>query len=237
MATVKRPKIGVYGPKTRDLQKRLSYESVSLTWKTCFVYRYLGPRTEASPSIYDIQDKVLFETPDRAYDTTPVELNVWHEMMQEKTMDFSQFGLISPLGNEYIFRFHSLSFEEDGLGRYMIPGDIFEVPFFEQDGKKAFFEVTDVDRKAEFEKFYVVVTAVPMDDKRETAEIADKNINSSIMDDLRDGFDAEVEEQNNISGVDVGDYIVDDGDDEPEPYDPRAPEIGDFLDNPDKKIF
>src|SRR5690606_1909291 len=109
---------------------------------------------------------------------------------------------ISPMGNEFIFRFHSLSFEADGLGRYMVVGDVFEVPFLEQDGKKAYFEVTDVDRKSEFEKFYVVVTAVTLDDKRETAEIPNKNINSTIMSDIATDFDAEVDAENSISGVD-----------------------------------
>ena len=235
--TFKQPKIGVYGPNTRALQKRLSYEKVSLTWKTCNVYRYLGIRqSDSQPSINDIQDVVLMENRDRAYDTTPVELNVWYEDFPENEMDYSQFGILAMQGNKHVFKFHTMSFEGgegEGLGRYMVEGDVLEIPFLTQDGTKSYWEVTDVDRKQEFEKFYVVVTATPITDRQETSEIPDIDSVDNVMQDIRrqqnDNWDEEVPH----GGV-SGDANVED-DQSNDEYDPRSG--GDFLDDPDKSVF
>lgn len=234
--SLKQPKIGVYGPKTRALQQSLSYEHVSLTWKTCNVYKYLGPRTETTPNTGDIQDAIFMETRDRAYDPAPVEINVWYEPFPEQQMDFAKFGVINPLGDEQTFKFHVNSFDATGLGRYIITGDVLEVPFLLQDGHKSYWEVTDVDRKTEFENFYIVVTAVTMDDKTETAEIPDKYEQDSIFQNIKAQADALADQQVPNEGITEGDVEVTDPT-TVEPYDPIPEGDRDFLEDPNAEVF
>ena len=113
-------KIGVYGSKTRTLQRRISFEAFGLTFKTAFVYRYLGSRANAAPDIDDIQTKVFFEVPDRAYSDVPIEIPVGMEPLPETKTDFSRFGLINPLQDETRFRFHIDDFQP--LTRELIVG-------------------------------------------------------------------------------------------------------------------
>lgn len=229
------PKIGVYSEQTREMQKRLSFERISLTWKTAFVWKYLGNATNDNPNIDDIQNIVFLETPDRAYERYPVQIPIHYEPLPEEAMDLSQFGIISPSSNQMTFRVHIGSFEDDALGRYLIEGDVLEVPFLEQDGQTAYFEVNDVDKKSEFEKFFVIVRADIMNDKRETSQIDDKNTNapqiSSIMDELEERQKEDVDQ----GGLDSSEY---DNVDAPaqEEYDPRNPNQGSFLDDPDAEF-
>lgn len=233
MALLKKPVIGVYGSKDRLMQKRLSYERTSLTWKTVNIYKYLGAATNITPSIDDIQDPIFMENPDRAYDTTPVEINAHFEPLQEEQMDLSRFGIINPLGNNQRFTFHTYSFEDDGLGRYIMAGDIIEVPFWEQDGRKSYWQVEDVDRKPEFETFTIIVSATPMNDTQETVEIPDIPSNSDIMTSLNTQMDVEQEANFTEEGYDTTEVILDDETQTREPYDPRPDATEDFLDNPD----
>lgn len=235
MATLKQAKIGVYGPKTRSLQKRLSFERIAHTWKTVQVWRYLGSRTSTVPSIDDLPDPIFMEVADRAYDTISVEINAWWPPINEKQMDLSQFGIIDIVGDTQEFRFHSYSMEPDGLGRYIIIGDILEVPFLEIDGQSVFFEVTDVDRRKENETFEIIVNAKPMENSQETAEIDNLNQNEAKLEDLMgriDGIsDVEVEwDEADTTGIDVDDPTTD-------TYDPRPDHAEDFLDDPSKPIF
>jgi hypothetical protein len=171
MAGLKNPKIGRYQSKDRALQKRLSYEKVSLTWKTANVYRYLGDETNGDGALLsDIQDPVFMENRDRRYDTNPVEINIAMEELAESPFSLDKFGIIPILGDTQIFRVHVNSFEDDGMGRYLRAGDVLEIPFLQENGnrgKKAYFEVTDTDNKMEFEKFYVTITTVPVKDTQE----------------------------------------------------------------------
>lgn len=171
MAGYKQPKIGRYQSKDRALQKRLSFEKVSLTWKTANVYRYLGDETNGDGALLDdIQDPVLMENRDRRYDTNPVEINIAMEELSESPFSLDKFGIIPVLGDTQVFRVHVNSFEDDGLGRYLREGDVLEIPFLQGNGnagKKAFFEITDTDEKMEFEKFYVTITTVPVKDTEE----------------------------------------------------------------------
>lgn len=234
MAIVKRPKIGVYGEKTRLLQKKLSYERISLNWKTVLVWKYLGSRINATPSIDDIQDPIFLENPDRAYDTEPVEINAYWEPVQEQMMDLSQFGIMNPLGDTQTFRMHSYSFEADGLGRYIIVGDVIEVPFMSIDGKKALFEVTDVDRKKENETYEVIVTTVPMKSRQETVEIDTDNDGAELLEDLL-GRIEDVYDDVSEEGFDTSEIAVDNASDVK--YDPRPNYATDFLDDPSKPLF
>lgn len=181
MAEFKVPKVGVYGPNMRKLQRSLALEHVSLTWKPCFVYKYLGSRANLSPAQSDIQDYILLENRDRAYAATPIKINVWYDPLPEQAMDFARLGIINPMGNEEHFKFHIDSFQADGLGRYLLEGDILEIPFLVQDGFPTRYEITDVDRKLEFENFYVYVTAIVMEDKQETAEIQNKRTQDTVL--------------------------------------------------------
>ena len=197
MSAFKHPKIGRYQSKDRALQKRMSYEKVSLTWKSANVYRYLGDRTLGTgSSINDIQDDLFLENTDRRYDATPVLINISMEDQQEQPFDLGKFGIIPIIGDTQIFRVHVNSFEADGMGRYIVVGDVLEIPFLQTEGnagKKAFFEVTDTDRKMEFENFYVTITTVPIKDSQEFADIDGIPTNSDVLDTLQDSLDASYE--------------------------------------------
>lgn len=232
----KTPHIGLYGPKTRALQERISYEHLSLTWKDALVYKYLGSRTNTNPNINDIQDTILMTTADRAYDPTPVKVNVWYEQFGDQQMDFSRFGMINPMGDDHTFRFHTYSFNSQGLGRYIMVGDVFEIPFLNQDGNKSYFQVNDVNRKQEFENFTVTVMASVLEDREETAEIQNKNTDENVLNQLDTEIAAEQDSEVPYEGV-YGDVTVQNEPSPPTPYDPRPEYDRDFLDDPNAKNF
>ena len=237
MATLKQNKFGVYGTKDRLLQARLSYERLSLTAKTVKVYKYLGSRVNGTPDIDDIQDPIFLEVPDRAYDTTPIEINVWYETLPESPVDLTRFGIINPLGDMQQFRFHSYSFEVDGLGRYIVTGDILEVPFLIQDGKKTFFEVEDVDRKSEFENFFIIVNAKPISDKQEVTEIPNIPTNSAIEAIHDTDFETLMNSEVALEGLDLTEVETDDEISPRPTYDPRPDDGESFLDDPNNIIL
>lgn len=200
---VKRAKIGVYGKKTRSLQKRLAYEATSLTWKLGNLYRYLGSRDSEIPDIDDIQVTTFMEVPDRAYDAFPININIWFEPAPEQVTDYSQFGVIDPIGTDQIIKVHVNSYAD--IGRAIIVGDVLEVPFFRQDSHEALWEVTDVDRSQEFEKYYAVVKMRVLEDSRKTREI---DITGSIgpsLDDIVNAHNQRADDYVPHSGVDDSD--------------------------------
>lgn len=240
MSGLKIATVGVYGPKQRALQKRLAFERVSLTHKTVVVWRYLGSRTNITPSLEDIPDPIFLEVADRAYDTdNPVEINAFYEFLPESQFDLSRFGIINPLGNTQQFRFHTNSFDTDGLGRYLVEGDILEVPFLAEgdtDEKSSYWEVTDVDVKSEFENFFVVVTTTPMNRSQETSEIPGNNTNDDLLEQLQQ--DMEDVQTAQVANHGFDDTAYDEITENPtKPYDPRPDIAEDFLDNPTKKVF
>ena len=229
MAMLKKNKIGMYGEKTRALQKRLSYESVSLTAKTALIYRYLGSRTNDTPDITDIPHPIFREVADRAYDfDNPVEINVWYEMQPEQQMDLTRFGLLNPIGDSQIFKFHSWSFANDAVGRMLMVGDIIEIPFLLQDTTKAYFEVTDVNRKNENETFYIIVTADPMKDRQETEEILDMGSNDDFFKDMAVDMEDYQETEVDADEFDANDYEIDDSGVSID-YSPVPNRINDYL--------
>lgn len=228
MTVLKKGKIGVYGDKTRKLQKRLSGELFGLTFKDANVYMYLGSRANDTPYINDIQTKVFFEVPDRAYSDKPVHIMVGMEPMGETGMDFSRFGIINPIGDEQTFRVHVDEFE-GCLGRPLVVGDVLEIPFFERNCDKAFWEITDVDDKPSYEKFYYTLKATVLSDSRETREIPIDAGNSSFMDEVSQGADAEYKEQVPHTGFDQPT--------EPEEVDYRNKTQSSFLDDPNKTFY
>ena len=162
-------KIGVYGPKTRDLQRRLTYEAFGLTMKSAKVFLYLGDATRDNPDITDVQFTAFAEVADRAYAEASIEIPVGMDRFMEEAMDFSRFGIINPMGDEHNFRFHVDDFIP--LGRHIIVGDVFELPFYSTDEKASYWEVTDVDDKLEAEKFITIVKATPLSKNRKTRDI------------------------------------------------------------------
>jgi len=178
-----RPTIGAYGKKTRAFQRKITRDIFALSYKTANVYMYLGSRKSANPSINDIQNKVFFEVPDRAYSDEPKTINIGMDSVRAEKMDFSRFGLINPMADEQVFRVHIDDMLEC-MSRTMIIGDVLEVPFFEENCNKAFWEVTDVDKDIKFEQFYVVIHAVPLGDSRTTNEIPIERSNDDLMNDI-----------------------------------------------------
>lgn len=202
-------KIGMYSDKTRQLQKRLSYERIWLTWKTCLVYKYLGSLTnpEDERSINDIDNIVFMEINHKAYDPNPVEIPVWFERMDGEETDLSRFGYISPIQGEERFNFHTGSFGEGGdLGRYIIEGDVIEIPFLEQDGKPTRFEIVDVNRKGEFETFSIVTKGKILDDSIHSQDIPDVNTNEPMISDIMSHLTDEQKKIVEDSGLDLKDY-------------------------------
>lgn len=220
-------RIGVYGEKTRAFQRRIAFEIFGLSNKTAMVYRYLGSRASVEPHINDIQNKILFEIPDRAYDCNPVEIVVGMEPMQEAKADFSRWGLIDPTADETRFRIHSDDFA--ALGRKIIVGDVFEIPFYSTECDKSFWEVTDVDLRSEKERFFAIISATPLTDSRATREIRDDVSTEEPFKIAVDGF---MEEMSNQVPAEV--ITFDEGPIEPEEVDYRDSTQASFLDDPTK---
>lgn len=178
-----RPKIGVYGRKTRALQNKLTRDLFALSPKDANVHLYLGSRSNINPSINDIQNKVFMEVPDRAYADEPINIPIGMDPIRAEKMDFSRFGLINPMQEEQLFRVH-VDVMKECLGRMLIIGDVLEIPFFKENCDRAFWEITDVDNDISFEQFFVVIHAVPLGDNRTTKEIPIDRSNEDVMDDI-----------------------------------------------------
>lgn len=214
---------GMYGDKTRKMQRKLSHQLFELTFKTANVYKYMGSAESETPSINDIQSKVFYEVPDREYEDNPININIAMEPMSESAMDFSRFGMINPMGNEQTIRVHLDDL--DCLGRWLIVGDVIEVPFFARECDKAFWEVTDVDDKPSYEKFYVTVQITPLGDSRATQDIPFERSTLPMSDSVQDAQEQEQEAQVPYEGV--GSET-----DEQVPYDARRKQQSSFLDSP-----
>lgn len=223
MTVLRKGKIGVYGEKTRRLQRRISGELFGLTFKDANVYMYLGSRANDNPDINDIQTKVFYEVPDRAYSEKTVNIMIGMEPMGETGLDFSRFGIINPIGDEQTFRVHMDEFE-GCLGRPLIIGDVLEIPFFGKDCDKAFWEITDVDDKPSYERFYYTIKASVLADSRETREIPIDAGNSSFMDEVMQDSKEEYDQQVPHEGFDEPA--------EPKEVDYRNKTQSSFLDDP-----
>jgi hypothetical protein len=244
MSVFKQSKIGVYGEKDRKLQKSLSFEKTALTHKTMNVYKYLGSRTNDTPAITDVSDPIFLEVADRAYSTTPIEINCWFETLPESMLDLSRFGILDPLGDFQQFRVHINSFAADSLGRYLHAADVIEIPFLEEEGRKSFWEIEDVDRKTVFENFFVIINAKPILDSGTMVEIPDIPSNSDILQAIEDNRENLADAIVHTDGVAFGNNLVAPGYiaqgyyvSEDDDYDPRPDDAETFLDDPTSEIF
>lgn len=230
MRVRQKTRIGVYGRKTRDLQRRMTYEAFKMTFKTGNVYKYLGDRHSIDPNINDLGNITFSEVNDRAYDKESYPIYIGMEPMSENAMDLSQYGIINPMGDDITIRVHVNDFE--CLGRPIIVGDAIEIPFY-RDGecREAFFEVSDVDDKPSYEKYYYTVTIHPMNDSRKTREIDLDRSNEDVFSDVMQEADEKYEEEVPFEGLDEG--LVD-GEFTPpsEPVDYRNKKQKSFLDDP-----
>ena len=232
MIKARRGKIGVYGKKTRRLQRCLSFEAFGLSMKDALVYLYQGSADSMTPSIDDIGCTTFFEVPERVYAQTPIAIPVGMELMMETATDFSRFGLINPMGDENTFRVHIDDFNT--LGRELIVGDIFEVPFHSKDGKRALWEITDVDLRSEMEKFIAIIKASPLKKSRRSDDLSGviNRDNEDFLVDLAGQQDTIWSEQVPTTELQ---YDVTKPT-EPVPVDYRNDNQTDFLDDPTKSF-
>lgn len=202
-------KIGVYGEKARKFQRNIVKSYFDLSPKVANVYLYMGSRDSDNPDINDIQNMVFFEIPDRAYNQNTVPITILMQPINESPMDFSRFGIINPIGDELVARVHMD--EMKCLKRPLIVGDILEIPFYMKGcEEKAFFEVTDVDDKPIYDKFYYVIRMVVMDASRKTREIpVDGRSNTGIMDDVIQDMNDALNNQLPFQGFEENDEPVD----------------------------
>lgn len=256
MSGFKSSRIGRYGPLERSLQRSLSFESCSLSKHEINVYRLLGDATQAEPDISDIGSALWMETADRTYDTDPVLINAWYDNpMQDEALSLERFGIMSPLQDVLIVKIHINSFEADGMGRYIITGDIIEIPALEMNGKKAFFTVDDVDKRTVNENYHVVCTCNPIRDSQENVEIPNIPTNSDALDTLQAQLNADYAKNVTYTGIDsesdlyvargyVNDNYVDPLDavtytneTTKTTYDPRPDRAESFMDDPNGTSF
>ena len=250
MSGFKTAKIGVYGTKTRALQRRLSFEKTSLTYHEVVVYKYLGDTNlNEGSSINDISDLIFMENRDRRYDSNGITLNADVQMMESSAMSLESIGIIDVFDGQQLIRMHIDSFAQDGFGRYPIVGDVVQIPFFkDRNDKSMFFVINDVDEKNAWENYYVTISMDEIKDSQEYEEIDGIQSNSDALADLQsslnDAYDATYVQEGLESepSLYVSRDYVEDGyinppststytDDDPrDNYDPR---LGDsFLDDP-----
>lgn len=231
MIRARRGKIGVYGCKTRKLQRCLSFEAFGLSMKDALVYLYQGDSTKDQPKNNDVGSTVFFEVPDRAYAKIPVAIPIGMELLQESASDFSRFGLINPMGDENTFRVHIDDFKS--LGRELMSGDIIHIPFHDKDEQRALWEITDVDFKSEMERFIVIIKASPLKASRTSSELDGimNRTNDDFMVDISNDQERIWEEQ--VPTQDLQ-YDKEAPPPTPEEVDYRDDLQADFLDDPFK---
>jgi hypothetical protein len=225
MVQRKRRCIGVYGTKTRALQRKISYEAFGLTFKDALVYRYLGDKNNtANQNINNIGNAIFMEVPDRAYDTNTVPMPVAIERMASKKTDYSRFGLIDPIANETTLRVHIDDFED--LGRDLIVSDVLEFPFYKNNaGENTFWEVTDTDIDPN-EEFYATIFIQPLGESRQTNDIPIDSGVDGILDGV--GDEREVVQSEDVPSEDE----VFEGTPPEEEVDYRDKDQASFLDDP-----
>lgn len=229
-------KIGVYGTKTRSLQRRITYEAYGLTFAWVNVYRYLGDATSDIPDKEDINTTVFFEVPDRKYDLNTINVPVGMEPLTDEQMDFSRFGIINPLSDEKRFTIHIDDLGD--IGRDLVVGDVFEIPyyertedpFYEPQGKRVFWEITDVNKDLMIDKYILVFHATPLSKNRKTSNIP---VDDSLDDDFTAIINAAEEEYSD--DVKTSEPTFED-DPQKEEVDNRDSVQSNFLDDPNNRF-
>jgi hypothetical protein len=190
MANVARVgKIGVYGSKTRMLQRKLSYEALGLTFKEARFFLFQGDKDDSTLSPTAFKDKVFYEITDRSYAKDYIAIPVAFDPRTNMKSDFSRFGLVNPMTSEVEYVVHLD--DCDLLGRTPVIGDVFELPFFETSAGYSVWEIVDVDDKRSYEEYTLTLTAVPITKSRATRDIAINSDNDSVFSTLMNEADVD----------------------------------------------
>lgn len=151
----------------------------------------------AVTNIGNIQDKILLENRDRDYQTDPIQLKGYYDLINVNT-DLTRFGIEIPSANYQI----KINFNTcvERLGRPMVIGDILELPSETQyttslQPIKRYLEVTDVTWDAGsytpgWQPINLLVTAEPAMASQETQDIFGdlaKHVDSSGLFSTDDG--------------------------------------------------
>jgi hypothetical protein len=188
MANVARMgKIGVYGSKTRMLQRKLSYEAVGLTFKEARFFLFQGDKDDSTLSPTAFKDKVFYEIINRSYSKDYIAIPVAFDPRTHMKTDFSRFGLVNPMTAEveYVVHIDDCAL----LGREPVIGDVFELPFFEDTVGYSVWEIVDVDDKRSYEEYIYTLTAVPVTKSRATRDLTINSDNESVFSTLMDEAD------------------------------------------------
>ncbi|MCI4410585.1 MAG: hypothetical protein JHC38_02805 [Thiotrichales bacterium] len=190
MANVARVgKIGVYGNKTRTLQRKLSYEALGLTFKEARFFLFQGDKDAAKLSTTSFKDKVFYEIANRSYAKDYVAIPVAFDPRTHMKTDFSRFGLVNPMTAEveYIVHVDDCNL----LGRKPVIGDVFEIPFFETSPGYSVWEIVDVDDKRSYEEYIFTLTAIPVTKSRATRDLTINSDSESVFSTLMDEADVD----------------------------------------------
>lgn len=188
---VRMGKIGLYGSKTRNLQRRLSYEALGLTFKEARFFLFQGDKDAQTLSPTQFKDKVFYEVVNRSYALDYVAIPVAFDPHMNMKADFTRFGLINPMTSEVEFTIHLD--DCDLMGRTPVIGDVFELPFFETSAGRSIWEVVDSDDKRVYETFTITLTAAPITKSRATRDIEINRDNESVFSTLMDEADVDYE--------------------------------------------
>jgi hypothetical protein len=137
--------------------------------------------------------------------------------------------LVNPLQDETLFRVHIDDYET--LGRKLVVGDVFELPFYKRGEKSSFWEIHDVDDSQQVEKYIDILHASPLADARTTREIPIDNSNDDLLTDIMENADNEYAHYLPAQEVHCDDVEV-----EPKPVDFRRKKQRSFLDDPEKEL-
>lgn len=151
----------------------------------------------SATDISNIQDKILFENRDRDYNSTPLSVKGYYDLVNVQT-DLSRFGIEIPTSS-YMIKV-PFSTVVARLGRPIVIGDIIELPSETQYGPdlkpvKRYVEVTDVTWDAStytpgWRPTMLLVTTQPAMAMQETQDIFGslaKHVDSSGLMDNDDG--------------------------------------------------
>lgn len=147
------------GARNKDFEffDRTIRENIFIGGTDCWVYRYLGPKSEESDDLTkpdfsefgsietDIADLVWMENASRNYDTNPVTLPLTYDM-QDPNLMLQQFGIM--IMDTLTMTLHYNQMIEI-VGRKLMNGDVLELPHLRD------YDLLDEDATG-LNRFYVV---------------------------------------------------------------------------------
>lgn len=199
------PRLSLYRPnRTADYQffDRTISEMFTVGGIDIYVHKYLGPQTggadtpgsgnfDATQPVYDnqsplnIQDLLLLENRDRAYDSNIYVMRGVYRT-QDIDFDLTQFGLF--LNSDTLFMTFHYNNMIDTFGRKLMNGDVIEVPNLKDyhplnssipKSLPRYYQITDANYASEgFSQTWLPhiwrIKAIPLNNQQEFAEILNK---------------------------------------------------------------